>query len=115
MSEIKVFKMNDMDYMATPWDKEKTLEFYKIEYGCDIELDDMEEQDIENDGMFNEISIEEAHALLNKLASGEKVNGKKTLEFNHHAGDLFVWVTFKTELDGYKEITEPFVICSTEY
>lgn len=43
MNDIKVYKMNDHEWWASPWDIETTNEYYKKEHGLTEEENPIEE------------------------------------------------------------------------
>lgn len=110
---LKVFKMNDYDWVLSGLSREETNEWYKKEYGLFDDNDDQTLEDVveetEKKGYFDGIELLE---LLNKIESGKKVTCKKMY------GEYFIWKTFKKTIEEHiknNSYTEPYVICSTEY
>lgn len=117
MDNIKVYKMNDCDFVATNLSKKDTHEWYKKLYGFndeDCPIEGVEECNIKENGVYGEVSLEEAHKLLDELYHTGKVNNSKRLEFRD-CSILTVYTSFEEVLKEYKEIKEPFIIASTEY
>ncbi|MBN6889920.1 hypothetical protein ACUXCC_003455 [Cytobacillus horneckiae] len=95
---MKVFKMNDSDWVCAS-SEESAKEYYKKLIGCDSE--DIEE--------FFEGEV----SLANKMYVLASDVPEKEKPFPWH-GELWVEKSFGWVIDRQK-ITEPCVICSTEY
>lgn len=86
MSDIKVYKMNDYEWWASKLSIEDTEAFYEKEIGEVNDLEDIEECDIDKEGMWWE------------LEDGDSK-----------------WVTFREAIKLSREYIEPFCIASTEW
>lgn len=119
---MKVYKMNEYDWVATSLSKEATNKWYKKEIGLTKDnqpIDQVMECDTKKDGMYIEITFEEGHKILNRLNQEYRVHGSKELRFVSRPGfGLAVWVTFETVLKEHRYKTDtrdPFIIASTEF
>lgn len=115
---LKVFKMNEYDCVAA-FTKERAIEFYKKDIDSDIEEDEVKELNIDKEGMYEEVNFDEAVFELNKIAHGEKVDNRAVIKFAHGDAGLCKWQTYKEVLKKHEknneDMTQPFIISSTEY
>jgi hypothetical protein len=123
MSDIKVYKMNDYEWWASNLSAEETNAFYKQEIGEENDLEDIEECDIDKDGMwwtldqeskeYEEIQIEFIRT------NGENI---KMLKQDRSFGDLtksgcdiLKYIPLREAIERIGEYTKPFCIASTEW
>lgn len=112
MRDIKVYRMNDCDCVASNLNKEETNDWYNKEYGCENELDEVEELDVNNNFMNYEVESEEAEGK-EFLPLNEARNGT----YHLHYGSVVKHITFREALERdciHGEYKEPYIIASTE-
>ncbi|PFW87229.1 hypothetical protein COL32_27680 [Bacillus pseudomycoides] len=100
---MKVFKMNDFDWVCAETE-EQAKEYYKNECGFD-------DEDI-NEGFVGEVSLQEAtYVDIDELPESEKNN----FQCGRPLGDsIVVRKTFEWVIKN-DNITSPCIIASTEY
>ena len=107
--DVKVYRMNDYDFVASHLSLEATNEWYSKEYDNN-ELDDVKELNIEIDWMWYEIKDMDEKAKIfinNDLSYSDKY---KQVGFY-----IFEKVTLKEALERDGEYKEPYIIASTEF
>ena len=118
----------ECDIIASPWDYEKTLDWYKKEYGYD-ETDNLNVKyvDIRNEGMWDEISDEdddfESLSYLFYIKDFEEliIKDRKNQFDNVRIidGNLCRYISFENYCDKYlksgRNMQKPEIIASTEY
>lgn len=122
---ILIVKLNQIDIIASPWNVNETVEWYKKYIGeDDIKIEFV---DIENEGLWNEISeddeeYEELSQLfyinnfieLIRFNSSDKFNNVRIID-----GNICKYISFKEYCEEYlkhgNNMKEPEVIASTEY
>lgn len=119
---IKVYKMDDYEWWASKWDKEKTNNFFNEEYGTENEIEDVKECDLDKDGMWyatnNPKDIEEL-GDNDEIISIEKVNGmtKRKVAFGdlmRRDGEVFKYMSLRNVLKLHGDFEKPFMIATTE-
>lgn len=126
MDNLKVYKLNDYEWYVTPWNLDKTLDWYNKEFDDDLTKNEVTECDLYNDGMWLETKDEDDIEELGD--SDEIISIVKTSKGTKRAvqfGDLmrrddmaYKYVSLKVaieELYGDKELFEPEVIASTDF
>lgn len=123
MENIKVYRMDDCEWWASKWDKERTNDFFNEEYGTDNELEDIKECDIDKEGMWCETADTKDTERLGEyeeLISTEKVNGMTRRKISF--GDLirkdelvFKYIPFREVLKIQGDFQEPYMIATTEW
>lgn len=108
---IKVYRITECSWIATPWNLDKTVEWFENEYG------EIDQEDIDNikecslGGTFWE-EVKFDTALTEHIPDTEWKVGAVTLR----CGDKIKLTTFGKYVSGFKEeIKKPFEIASTEY
>lgn len=125
----KVYKVNDIDTVVTPFDMQRTIDWYEKETGCDTDLEVFREIDIEKEGyweseeVFNSPDTLEdcIYDLINygheEYCYLKQSNNRDTfgdISFIH--GDIFKYISYKEGiLKFHRNLTEPCVIASTEF
>lgn len=110
-NDIKIFRITEYSWIATPWTLEKTVEWFEKEYD---EIDQETFDDIEECGLDGTFWEEvELDTPFTEHIDGEKWNvGAVTLR----CGDKIQLTTFGKYISEFKtEIKEPFEIASTEW
>lgn len=125
---LSIYKMDDYSCYCTPWDLEKTIKWYKDEYGEECDEDWCEDVDLDTEGMYWETESEE-----DKLKIGDteeyRVEQKVILEgieykratfgsLMYHEGMLNKLIPYREVLETHfkdEDITEPFMISTTEW
>lgn len=122
-TNIKVYRMDDYEWWASKWDKEKTNNFFNKEYGTENEIKYVEECDLDKDGMWyttnNPEDIEEL-GDNDEIISIKKANGmtKREVAFGdlmRRDGEVFKYMSFRNVLKLYDDFKDPFMIASTEW
>ena len=110
MNDIKVYQMNEYDWVATPFDLEKTIQWYMDEVGMlEEEIQDVRECDIEKEGTWCEVTgIIDMEQIKEKQAIGDKKFGDMKKQF----GTVWIYTSFKDAI--INDIKEPYIISSTE-
>lgn len=127
LKSILILKI-ECDIIASPWDYEKTLQWYKEEY--DYDKNDslcVEYVDIKNEGMWDEISEDddefESLSYLFYIKNFEEliIKNRKDLFDNVRIidGNLCRYISFENYCDKYlksgRNMEKPEIIASTEY
>jgi hypothetical protein len=109
---IKIYKTSDYDWIASPLDTEKTVEWYRKEFGEDtIELiDEVKEYKTSEFEFWNEV---DTNTPLTEFIPDERPRvGAVKLKY----GIKWQLITAEMYMEKMKtEIKEPFIISSTEY
>ena len=100
--EIKVFRMNDCDIVASHLSVEETNEWYSKEYDNN-ELEDVEELSIDTNYMWY------------ALKDGEEYELAYCDKYKQVGLDVFECVTYREALKRDGEYKGPYIIASTEY
>lgn len=100
---MKVFKMNDYDWVAAENEKQ-AKEFYKEE--CGFDDDDINEEFVGEVSLKEEMLIE-----ADDLPIEEQKQQQKTMTYGNV---LWVYKSFGWVI-AHEKIDKPRVICSTEY
>jgi len=118
---MKVYEMNDYEWVASNLSAEETNEWYKNEFGLsDDDLDEPREVELDADGMWveyqdaqhiqelNEKDITEVRAETNKSSLGDLWK---------RGGTWYIYATFREalKLSGFTPESEPMVIATTEW
>lgn len=119
--ELRVYRMDDCEWWLSHLSKEETREIYINEYGVkeeDIDLEEIEECDLEKDGMFwhfeNQPEIEILiKALLNGNVS-QKIDfkGKEICLLNIEGAEI--WVPFRRAIELSGKYEKPYMIATSE-
>lgn len=134
---LKVFKMNDYEWVVSPLSKEETNEWYIKYVDCDAEdqlIEDVEECNIETDGMWLEIEditkLKEIQRYLRNLLNEKQIENKEQLleirkisdktsigDVIKHEGMWCEYVSFAEAIKrlNYDDITTPDFIATTEW
>lgn len=103
MSMMKVFKMNECDWVCAE-NEEQAKKFYKNEVGFD-------DKEI-NEDFVGEVSLQDTmHVDIDELPESEQ----KKFQVGIPVGDtIYVYKTFEWVI-AHEKITSPCIIASTEY
>jgi len=115
---VKIYKMDEYSWYATDWDFDKTLDWYQnnITELEDSEIDEIEECDIDKEGMWwNTTNPKDLKQLdLNDELSASS----KNITFGDlmRSGDeVFKYISFRKAIELSGKFTEPFEIANTEW
>lgn len=106
---IRVYKMDDFSWIATPYNLKETIKWWEEEFGEEVEnIHDIIECPL-TDTMWMEISDNKP---LTEIAIGQeyKIGDVKLIY-----GSRIKKVTYEMFIEMQGDIQEPFVIASTEY
>lgn len=129
---LKVYKVNDIDTVLSPYNIEYTLEWYNKYYGDELTIDDIKEIILFVDSpsvpstVVANYQYDAPDVLYWEQASPDEVkhlgtnimvqpNPTKLGVIKNIYGDIYVQSNFYQAVEKYKDITEPFVLCSTEF
>jgi hypothetical protein len=109
---IKIYQTSDYDWVASPLNLEDTVEWYRKEFGQDTieSIDEVEECKANSIEFWDEVDI---NTPLTEYIPGEKsrVGAVRLLH-----GTKWRLTNAKIYVERMtREITEPFIIASTEY
>ncbi|MBS6501862.1 MAG: hypothetical protein KH415_09555 [Clostridium sp.] len=117
-SNIKVFIMNEYDWVASKLDRKETNEWYKEEYGLDEEenpIEDVRECSLINEGAW---CITDDERDFEKLGEGlevkKDVNMTSIGDLKREGDDVLKFTSFEEFLFGW-DSEKPQVIASKEY
>jgi len=121
MSDVKVYKMNDYEWWASKWDKERTNEFYLKEYELDEEenpVEEIEEYDLDKEGMWwdtidkqDREKLGDADELIEKMDDGSIKFGS----LMRRGIEVFKFISLREALERHGDFEEPFCLASTEW
>lgn len=118
MNKIKVYKMNEYDFVASKLDKKETNELYKKEYGLDEEenpIEEVRECSLINEGAWY---ITEDEKDFKELGEGievkKDVNMTSIGDLKREGEDVLKFISFE-ELLGDWDSETPQIIASKEY
>ena len=117
---MKVYKMNDYEWIASNWDARKTLDWYLKETGLSEEdnpLEDVRECDLDKDGMWWEcldrehINELEAQGITKTLKTKKPQFGNLEKVGNR----WYVYIPFREALKryGFTEDSNPVLIATS--
>ncbi len=121
VNEIYVYRMNDCEWWASKLSIEETEKFYRKEVGEENAIEDIEECDIDHDGMWWDT---EDKADLEKLGAADEIityetkNGKLKVSLGdlvRRGGEVYKYIPFRIALMKSGEHKEPFCLASTEW
>lgn len=124
MAETKasVYKMDEFSWFVTNLDFEATVEWYQknITDLSEDEIEEIEECDIEKDGMWY---ITENEDDINRIGESDELLSKESIESRkNHFGDLlkrcdevFKYTSFADVIAKIGEFNEPYEIATTEW
>lgn len=121
---MKIYRMNDCDWVASNLNKEETAEWYKKEYGLDkdyegTKADDLQTCNLDKDGQFILFENEEKIKKLDEenIIDTRKSKNYKFGDLYNADGEWFIYVSFRKAIEHFKldENSKPMVIASTEY
>ena len=115
--EVKVYKLDDYSWIATPWGLEETVAWYNKEYGdlSKEEMDDIIECDIDKEGVWDEITnVVDAETIENAKPMSGMSTPPQLGECRKRGGDVYKYISFREAVSQRGEFTEPFEVASTE-
>lgn len=122
---FKVYKLNDYEWYITPWNLSDTLNWYNKEFGDDLTTNDVEESNLDLEGMWWETQDKEDIERLgdsDEIITIEKTptGTKRSVCFGdlmRKDGDVYKYTSFKDVIKIYynESIEEPEVIATTEW
>ncbi len=121
--QVFVYKMNDYEWWASKLSIEETEDFIEKEIGGENDLDDIEECDIDSEGMWWQTEEKEDLDKLgdaDDLIDYEIISGqtRRKVSFGNlmrRDGEVFKYIPFRIALMKSGEYVEPFCIASTEW
>lgn len=115
IDQVKVFKMNDYSWFVSKWGIEETNNYYNREYD-ENDIEEVEECDIDTDGMWMETTDEND---IKRLGDGDTLVadvGKHTFgDLQLIDGGVFKFVSFREVIASSGDFTEPYEIATTEW
>jgi hypothetical protein len=115
IDKVKVFKMNDYSWFASKFDMEKTNEYYNQEID-DNDIEDVEECDLDKDGMWWETTDK---ADIEKLGEADELVddiGKTSVgDLMRRDSQVYKFTSFRKVLEESNDFTEPYEIATTEW
>jgi lysyl-tRNA synthetase class II len=120
MRNIKVYKMNDYEWWASDLSAEETNELYKQEIGEENDLEDIEECDIDKEGLRWNLESgtkehEEAVRKLNGLVCTGNAGNNAFGDIVNNGGNISIYISLREAIEKSGEYKEPFCIASTEW
>jgi hypothetical protein len=120
MGDITVYKLNEYEWWASKLSIEETEAFYEKEIGEENDIEDIEECNIDKEGMWWEIETgtkehEEATLKLNGLSKWKQEKELTSGDLMNDDGTISKWITFREAIERSGEYCEPFCIASTEW
>lgn len=113
MNKYRVFEMNDYDHVVAPasYDEEMVNDWYVNEFGCENDTEEVTCINDEERGMWVEVDYKDGAKEI-KQSEDKTTFGDVTI----HGCEMWVFTKFSDWLNKLdREISEPEVICSTEY
>jgi hypothetical protein len=124
---MKVFKMNEYDWVATPWDLEETIKWYTELTGTEKEEIYGDECNLEKDGCFVPVN-QELERFLDRLSEVNDIKECK-LNIEYVSGIISdskfgeirirdgwqIYLPLKDVLEHRSTDYGPYIICSTEF
>lgn len=120
---IKVYRMDEYEWWASTWSEEDTNKFFNEFYGTDNSVEDIEECNLEEIGMWIETTdkediekLGEASELVSVIDSDKKIKDIEYGALRRRYGAVWKYISLKEALKKYKEedFKEPFCIASME-
>lgn len=125
MKELKVYKMNDYEWYITPLSIEETIKWYNKEFDDDITENDIEEADLDAEGMWWETTDKKD---INELGDSDEIIGiektpkgtRRKVRFGNlmrKEGLVYKYTSFREVIkNNYSEsINRPEMIASTDW
>ena len=119
MGEWKVYKWDDIDWLATQWDLGRTIEWYRNNVADmdDDDIKEIEESDLDTVCMWVDVSDDVNREEIGEIEHISEI--KKPPQHGDyclHDGDVCQYVTFREAISiQAPEIGEPFIIASTDW
>lgn len=115
IDNIKVYKMNDYDWVASKWDIEKTNEYYSEEFD-DNHIECVAECDIDKDGMWYETTNKaDIEMIGDSDGIMSKAIGCTIGDLMRRDSEVYKFTSFRQVLEESDDFTEPYVIATTEW
>ena len=115
MEEIKVYRMNKCDCMASKWSVEETNDFYSNNF-ADNDIKDVTEVDLDNEGMWMETNVlEDIERLGDADEIISEIGKPKPDDLLRHGYSVCKWVLYREAIKVDLDFIEPYVISSTEW
>lgn len=120
MGDIKVYKMNDYEWWASDLTAEETNAFYKKEIGEENSIEEIEECDIDKEGLWWVLEPEteehkKAMVALNGKHTTYPGRNRKIGDLSNDNGTITKFISLRDAIERSGEYTEPFCIASTEW
>jgi hypothetical protein len=116
---MKVFKMNDYDWVASPWTAEETKEWYLKECGIAPEDNPEEPEEVSlEETMWDIYSEDDYEDIYNQLLHHNRTSKeRKPLEINGQTFVMHDGVNIKKPLKDVidYDVKEPYIVASTEW
>lgn len=128
-SAPKVYKVNEIDTVLSPFNIDYTLEWYNKLYDDTVTIDNIKEVQLfldYGDIIKPKYDAEDKEVLYWEQSTPEEVkylgtnveihpNPSKLGVIKNIYGDIYTQSNFYQAVEKYKDITEPFILCSTEF
>lgn len=126
MNEIRVYKMDDYEWWASKWNKEKTYYYYLKQYGLSSEevcLEDVIECNLNDDGMWWETTdLKDIERLgdADKTFHIKTVKGRKVIEVRYgdllrKGNEIYKFISFREAIERCGDFTEPFCLAAVDW
>lgn len=123
MGEIKVYKMNDYEWWASKLSIEETEKFIREEIGGKNDIEDIEECDIDKEGMWwptEDPADLELLGVSDELISIERIDGQTRIKVSfgnlmRGDGKVYKYISLREAIERSGEYTEPFCIASIDW
>lgn len=121
-SDIKVYKMNEYEWLASKWSIEKTNEWYENHFD-DNPIEDVKECNLDTEGMWYLTTDKKDIERLggsDELFSYEIINGnhKRKTQFGdliRRDGEIYKFISYRDAIQYDLDFKEPYCIASTEW
>jgi hypothetical protein len=115
IDKVKIYKMNDYSWFASKWDMEKTNEYYNQKVD-DNDIEDVEECDLDKDGMWWETTDKADIEMLGEFDEVTSDTSKISIgDLMCRGGEIYKFTSFRDVLAENKDFTEPYEIATTEW
>lgn len=122
MENIRVYRMNESEWWASPWGKKETHDFYIKTHSLkesDSPIELVTESNIDNNYTWDEIYRVPINTTIKQYEKYGKMNKPKAGDIALIEGHLYKYISFRTAIEqiikDYKELIEPIMLCGSEY
>jgi len=120
MSEIKVYKMDEYNWVATKWNLEDTLKWYEDLEEIDDkftkeDIKNIQECNLETDGMWWEATEKDIEKLGDKEELCFNPNELTFGDIKYINFEVCKYISLRQALEYDGDFSEPYIIASTEW